>query len=268
MSETLHDRFGAHDDGFTREHVVSSKAGQRPRVCLFSTFNEAYAPLADIARPNWTEYCVKNGYALRFYPGEFHLDPTRPETYGDKIKHRLYYDLRGHCDIVVFLDIDSLFMNHDIRVEDTLNREVFGAGTYMFYAPRDLSVRDTRFLWTYDDSGPLSGLWIARTDDVTERHLRHAYELAAIESNVRRGVIEPNGISDQDAMRRLMNVPPFSSTFGNCRDAREVGHTFPETYYDGAWIIGFPGMPVEDKLAAMKEWSAKWQASSTHPACS
>jgi hypothetical protein len=115
----------------------------------------------------------------------------------------------------------------------------------------------TPFLWTWGDDGPLSGLWIALTDDVTEHHLRYAYEQAAIENNVRRGVIEPNGISDQDSMRRLMAVPPFSETFGNCVSAVGLGHCFPENYYDGAWIITFPGIPVDAKLAAMKEWAAK-----------
>lgn len=213
-----------------------SPAGGDPRVIIFTAYDDLYAPLVDIAAPNWMDYCEARGYGLRFYK-EFHLDPARTETYGDKVKHTLYYDLAGHCDIAMFLDADSLFMNPDVRAEQRLGR--------------------ARFMFTFSEDGPLSGLWIARTDPVTEHHLRYAYEQAAVENNVRRGVIEPNGISDQDSMRRLMTVPPFSSTFANCQDALRVGHCFPENYYPGAWIITFPGRSVENKLALMTDWAAR-----------
>lgn len=221
-----------------RDHVVplGNRDGE-PRVVLFSTFDETYAPLAAIARPNWAAYCERRGYALRLYPNEFHLDPSKPDTYGDKIRFRLYYDLRGHADLVMHLDIDSLFMNFDDTVESHIG--------------------DDPFFYTYDKSGPLSGLWVARTDETTESHLRYAYALAATESNVRHGKIEPNGISDQDAMRRIMYVPPFSDTFGFCHEAIAEGHCYPENYYDEAWLVTFPGRPVAEKFALMKEWSAK-----------
>jgi len=218
-----------------REQVCTLPGGQKPRVCVISYWNDKYAPLAEIVRPNWKRYCEKHGYALRFYPGEYHEDTTRPQTFGDKGKFRLYYDVRGHCDIVMFLDIDSLFMNHDIRVED-----VVGFG---------------RFFWTFDANGPLSGLWIAKTDEITESHLRHAYERAAIENNVRHGKIEPNGISDQDSLRDIMNVPPFKETFRYCLDAKEWGHCYPENYEPGKWIVTFPGMSVEQKLEGMKKYA-------------
>lgn len=225
------------DDGFCRETAATMQPQPgRPRIVVFSTWNSDYSCLADIARPNWVAYCKRHGYGLRFYPGEFHLNPKELATYGDKGKFRLYYDLRGHADYVMWLDIDSLFMNHDIKIEDRMGQ---------------------RFVWTYDDSGPLSGLWIAGTDAVTEKHLRYAYEKAAIENNVRHGVIETNGISDQDAMRSLMAIPPFEMTFANCQPAMTFGHCFPENYYDGAWIITFPGRPLNERIALMQEWAAK-----------
>lgn len=224
---------------FDRDDVLRApiQTGIKPRIIVFSTWNDAYAPLAEIARPNWTAYCAKNGYGLRFYPGHYHEDPSKPETFGDKGKFEIYYDIRGLCDVVMWLDIDSLFMNHNIRIEDVLS--------------------DKPFVWTYDDSGPLSGLWIARTDLRTEGHLRYAYAVAARENNVRHGKIEPNGISDQDAMTRLMNVPPFSHTFGNgnCLPAVSVGHCYESNYEPGDWILTWPGMPVEEKLERMKSWS-------------
>jgi len=237
-----------------REQVTTIPAGYSgPRVALFGCWNDAYAPLAEIARPNWAAYCERHGYSLTMYPRAFHLDPSRPETFGDKVRFSLYHDLRGYADIVMSLDIDSLFMNMEPKIDDVLVREMRIEGfAYKHWPPTE-----PRFLWTYGDDGPLSGLWIARTDDVTEKHLRYAYERAAIENNVRHGKIEPNGISDQDSMTRLMNTPPFSATFGNCYPNTEVGFVHPDTYKNGDWIVTARGGSLESKLDMMREWAQK-----------
>jgi hypothetical protein len=254
----------------SREEVcpLNPKPGA-PRVAIFSYWNAKYAPLADIARPNWKAYAERHGYALRFYPGEYHEDPSRPETYGDKGRFELYYDLRGYVDIVVSLDIDSLFMNEDVTVEDTLafgcqlDMTTFAAAKHHVTSgvARRGGLRSPmrpplNFLWTFAESGPMSGLWIARTDDTTERHLRFAYAKAAIENNVRHGRVEPNGVSDQDAMTRLMAVPPFAQTFGSCFSAAEVGFMHGDTYSGGDWIMTCRGGSVGEKLATMKEFAA------------
>jgi hypothetical protein len=145
--------------------------------------------------------------------------------------------VRGFCELVVYLDIDSLFMNHDVSLTDTRG-----------FAP---------FVYTYDAGGPQSGLWIARTDAETQSHLRYAYEYAATENNVRHGKIEPHGISDQDAFTRLMRVPPFSRTFGNCFPAKEIGYVHANDYEAGDWIVHFGGMPFAEKLKRMKEFAAR-----------
>ena len=107
----------------TREHVRLIKGHVRPRVAIFGAFNEAYAPLADIARRNWFAYAARHNYALRLYPRGYHLDPSHPESYGDKNRFNWYYDLKGHCEIAMFLDIDSLFTNMDVRIEDQLGQD-------------------------------------------------------------------------------------------------------------------------------------------------
>jgi hypothetical protein len=225
--------------GFVRDVVCSLPANADPRVCIIAAFNETYRPLADIARPNWRAYCLARGYACRWYPNGFMLDPERPEVWGDKGRFSCYYDVRGLCDIVVYCDIDALFTNFAERVEDRILRD--------------------RFWYTFDQGGPCSGLWIARTDDKTERHLRYAYEYAASHNNVRHGKIEPNGISDQDAFRELMHVPPFSQTFGpwNCHEAADAGHCYPESWTPESWLITFPGVPLDQKIRLMNEYAAR-----------
>lgn len=217
-----------------RENVVPlPEKAPYPRVCIFTSFNENYAPIVRLVRRNWKAYCELHGYALRFYPDMYHEDPSRPETYGDKGKFELYYDVRGHCDFAMWLDIDSIFTNINTPIQIA------------------------NFLWTYDDNGPLSGLWIAGTDSTTEKHLRYAYARAATQNNIRHGRIEPNGISDQDSMRDLMNIPPFKETFGNCVPAKQFGHCYPENWEPGDWIFTVPGRPVEEKVSILKEYLDK-----------
>ena len=256
----------ATDPVIPRRDPVRLSPTANPKVVLFSCYNRAYAPLAAIAGPNWMAYCRKHGYGLRLYPNGFHLDPSQPATYGDKGKFQWYYDIRGGdksvIDIIMFLDIDSLFTNMEIEVTDWMD-----GAPLLLIKQRPVNTITTAaragvfdkapFFWTYDDSGPLSGLYIARTDDSVERHLRKAYELAAAENNVRHGQIEPNGISDQDAMRRLMSVPPFRDTFQHCYPAEDVGHCYPENWKPGKWIVTFPGRSFADKLSGMREWARK-----------
>lgn len=236
----------ANSKEITRDQVTKINTtilGDNPRVCIFAAFNEAYQPLADIARPNWEAYALKHNYALRFYPRGFHLDPEHPQSYGDKNRFSWYYDLKGMCEIVVYLDIDSLFVNMEAKLEWLIHPNI--------------SDYTRPFCWTYGEGGPMSGLMAMRTDDATEKHLRYAYEYAAANNNVRHGVVEPNGLSDQDAMARLMNVPPFSSTFGHCVQAEGLGFCYPDTENPNPWIVTCRGGSIEEKLAVMKEWSAK-----------
>lgn len=208
-------------------------------VAIFSNWDSKYDDLAKISMPNFAEYCNRHKYFLRGYLN-YHEDPERPETYGDKGKFQCYIDLRGHFEYVMFLDVDSLFMDMDVSVEE--------------------KIRGGPFYYTFDDNGPLSGLWIARTDDLTESHLRHAYEYAAVNNNVRHGKIEPNGISDQDAFTRLMHVPPFNRTLGiqNCWPSEEDGHCYESNYTLGKWIVTFPGIPVEEKMQKISDWKEKY----------
>ena len=226
----------------------------KPRVAIFACFDERYAPLAEIAEPNWKRYAERHGYMLRFYEGGFHLDLDQPETYGDKIRFQHYYDLRGFADIIMYLDIDSLFMHMDTKVEDWVEPPPEDP-EYPGHLVRNGICSPIRFFWTYDDNGPCSGLWIARTDSVTEKHLRFAYERAAVESHVRNGRIEPGGISDQDSMRDLMNIPPFWDTFRMCFPAEAVGHCSEATYAPGKWIIQFGGMSLDEKVKRMKHYA-------------
>lgn len=226
------------DEFVERRTIVQFPEGSRPKVCLFATFNERYAPLAAIAEPNWKAYCEQHGYGLRFYPDGYHEDQNEPKTYGDKGKFQWYFELRGECDIVAFLDIDSLFVDMTPEIH---------------YFADDRFVHN-QFTYGYDENGPNSTFWIAKTDDETERCLRYAYEYAAANNHVRHGNIEPNGMSDQDAFAALMHVPPFRRILGYPVSWDELGihkHITDKI----PWIVTFAGLSLEDKKREMLRWT-------------
>lgn len=222
------------------------------RTCVYGYYNQKYDAVAEIAEPNWLAYCQRHGYALRTYPGGFTdtedgdrmHDPEKGEN-----RFGLYYDLRGLFDIVMFLDIDSLFVNMDWPITNALMLSPF--------YERDLLAGDptkSRFAWTYDDNGPNTSVLVARTDDMTEQHLRFAYEYAKNNNNVRHDRIERGGVSDQDAMTALMHRPPFNQTFGACFPAAKMGIAYKEAdVTPQTWIRSYAGMSFDEKLAAMKE---------------
>jgi hypothetical protein len=203
-------------------------------TCIYSYYNALYDPIAEIAEENWSRYCERNNIALRTYPGAY--KNSKPGIVdGDRGKFDLYVDLRGLFEKLIYLDIDSLFLP--------------SAGKYALF-------RDKRFLWTYDENGPNSSFLIARTDDLTEKHLRFAYERAAVENNVRHDKIEPGGISDQDSMRDLMCVPPFKETFANCFSAAELHLAYKEAdIVPDTWVVTWAGLSFADKLTKMREYA-------------
>lgn len=237
-------------DGLVRKNLVNwDVKGDLPlpgvRVCVYGWYNRKYDAIAEIAEANWSAYCARHGYALRTYPGLYRGSAGHIVD-GDQDKFAMYYDIRGIFDIVMYLDIDSLFVDMSQSIERCVDA---------FYWPDTLEkpIPEKPFCWTYDDNGPNSSLLIARTDERTQRHLRYAYEYAKANDNVRHGKIESGGMSDQDAMTLLMNRPPFRDTLGNCHDARRIGLAFSEAdVTPQTWIRTYAGMSFEEKLAAMK----------------
>ena len=112
------------------------------RVVVSTCWDEAYKPLALIADPILRRYCTKRGYG--YEPFAYHESPKALDSFGDRGKIAQYMKLyaTGRYDAMMFLDIDALVMNSEVRVEDVLQS-----------AP---------FVWSYDVNGPCSGFWIAR----------------------------------------------------------------------------------------------------------
>lgn len=226
----------------------------KPRVSIITVCNEAYADLGDIALPIMQKYCARHGYGLHL--GKYETNPLSLPNYGDRGKIDLYNQQYDSHDIVCFLDIDVVIMNHDITIESVLG--------------------DRPFIWTYDHNGPCSGFWIARCTPEVQITLDAVKNRAPLMGNVRTVYVpgppaktvlemEPTGQSDQETMRAIMHMPPYSRVLQNCVSGKEAGHCYdyralklPERYdylgnYEpGDWLITFPSMPIPQRIEKMK----------------
>lgn len=226
------------------------------RIAIITAFNKKYAPIADISLPLMKNYAEKHGYGL--HVGLYHEDATMLEDYGDRKKIKMYNEFYAHYEAIMWLDIDALIMNSDITIEDKL-------GVWPF-------------MWTYDVNGPCSGLWIARCQPM----VRLALDAVALNAMSRGKVMtyedhgpphkvvlqmEPHGSSDQDEMRRLMHIPPYSSIFGYCISGKQAGHTYKYSrlgwgeyanlgdYAPGDWILTFPSEPLDQRIELLAAWA-------------
>lgn len=219
------------------------------KVCLITAFNHAYADIADITLAPMKLYCDRHGYGLEI--GHYREDPNDLMNWGDRGKWGLFQSWFDKYDIIMWLDVDTLIMNHDIRVEAVIPRNV-------------------PFIWTHDYSGPCSGFWIARTtpqvaitvNKIRDEAVNGRDVIAKFADNPKRTVVqfEPYGASDQATMIRLMNIPPHNQVLQYCVPLKEAGHCFdfralgvPEMYdyignYEpGDWLYTIPSLPLPER---------------------
>jgi FkbM family methyltransferase len=246
------------------------------KIAIITSWDAKYQPIADVTVPILRAYADRWGYTL--HTGTYTADPENLRDYGDRGKIDLFMQVYDTHSAVMFLDIDAIVMNHDIKIEDVCN------GRY--------------FTWSYDPSGPCSGFWIARCVPEVRNALlvvqRLAQERGKITVRENLGPphnvvlqMEPHGASDQDVMTQLLGVPPFSLVFGyegHLRPAKEVGHCYHNARYHGwegledqvqyepgDWIVTAPSYPFEERLAILKSYaetiysSARVERLETHP---
>lgn len=212
-----------------------------PRVGLISGWNQLYLPLATIAAPIMQQYCERHGYT--FLGSDCYHDRAETQedrmTRGDLFKAGQFRRYYSQFDILMVLDIDSVIMNHAIRIEDVLG--------------------DRDWLWTYNGDSPLSGFWIARCTPLMLRWVERFSFACAYEY----------GGGDQYAMREIMHWPPWNKVIvENCISAKSAGHCFPTElvphdlpefgrYEEGDFIITFPSLDLARRIDLMAQYAAQ-----------
>lgn len=231
------------------------------RTLLITVIDDTYREIGDITLPNMQRYCEKHGYGLEV--GLYSTDERRLTTYGDRGKYSVFEKFYNDYSHIMFLDLDALIMNSDIKIEDVIGQ------------------RD--FIWTWGVDGPCSGFWIARTEPMVHLTLAYVANKAPLVGNVRTREeigpphkivleMEPRGQSDQEVMRSIMNMPPFSQVLGpqNCVSLKEAGHCFDfaevgwpshfnsiGNYEPGDWLLTFPAAPLERRIQLLREAAEK-----------
>lgn len=206
-----------------------------------SAWNQLYLPLASIAAPIMQAYCNRHGYT--FLHGQYH---DRAETQhdrttrGDLCKAGMFLQHYRDFDILAWLDIDSIIMNHDVKLEDILE--------------------DRQWIWTCNTDSPLSGFWIARTTPIIRKWVERFSFACAYEY----------GGGDQYAMRIIMGWPPYTfiADERHCVPAKVAGHCFegiPDDlaiygqYQPGDFVITFPSLDIATRLEKMLQYATQVQ---------
>lgn len=221
------------------------------KIGLLTCWNELYAPVAQIAVPIMKAYCKRHGYEL--IAGEFYHDNPGEEwrmSRGDLCKSSMFLQSAEHFDVLMWLDVDSIIMNHFIKVEDVLGCD---------HMPPSKGC--PKWLWTGNTDGPMSGFWIARTTPLVKAWVHRFAFACAYEY----------GGGDQYAMREVAKWFPYDRLTGgdNIVYGREAGHCFaPEVgcppgmedtiiYQPGDWIVTFPGLDIARRIDLMAQYAEK-----------
>lgn len=210
------------------------------KLVIATAWNDAYQPMADISVPLMQRYCERHGYDLAAWEGGYHTNEVDLLTYGDRVKIHMYKRLYDSYDAFVWIDVDTLIMD-----------------------PRHEIWRPHSFLWTYDPTGPVSGFFVARCNEDAHMFLHQAQH----KSVEMKSEIEPCGVAIQDAMRKLMVLPPFKR-IQVCVPGKQVGHCYFDMgyygwerysklsqYEKGDMMVTFPAVPVEQRIDLMKQWA-------------
>lgn len=222
-----------------------------------TAMNQLYAPLGAVTIPIMEQYCRRHGYDL--IVGEYH---DRAETQHDRVtrgdlcKAGMYLNNYHKYDILMWLDLDAIPMNHQIPIDAVLDGGAGGMDRALGYLPR----RD--WLWTCDMNGPCSGFWIARTTPLIRKWVERFSFMCAYE----------DGGGDQGAMQIVMQRPPFRfiADETHCVYGKTAGHCYPydvmgipddyaffNKYEPGDWLITVPGMDVARRIQILSEYATR-----------
>jgi len=242
------------------------------RIGLMTAWNDLYAALAQITHPIMDKYCQRHGYELLAGPWYHDNDGENWRmSRGDLCKSAMFLNNADQFDILMWLDVDSIIMNHAIGIEETLQlagragdksvawqvaeRERYGEVSGYELAP----LRGRDWLWTCNTDGPMSGFWIGRTTPFVRAWVHRFAFACAYEY----------GGGDQYAMREVAKWAPYDRLTEDCLWGRLAGHCFaPEVgtrpgmedtilYQPGDWIVTFPGLDIARRIDLMAQYAEK-----------
>ena len=210
------------------------------RVAIVSAGSPEYKTLADVTQPTRARYAAKHGYDC------YYFETTRER--GDSCKADCFFALYGKgYDVMCWMDLDSMVMNSEIKVEDICAR---------WFGHDVDGEMISHFLWGWDHAGPNSGVYIVRFTPEGAHWMDRSY-----------ATMRENGLADETAMEILATTHPFKDyvrtcpgTVLNSYDYRYYGwDKYPleyqrklNLYEPGRFILHMPGYPNDVRIPELK----------------
>lgn len=88
------------------------------KIACISIYDEPYKPVADITVPNLTEYCRRHAYNHHI----FRSGPWQRDIVWERIPKIL--EVLPNYDAVAYFDCDVLITNHNVRLEEFIDRDI------------------------------------------------------------------------------------------------------------------------------------------------
>lgn len=139
-----------------KKYNMNSKCINKKRIAIVTLFDKNYKALADLSIPNKMAYAGKYNYDFIYFDDV--IDKSRPPQWG-MVKAVEKLLLTNKYDWVWWIDLDSLIMNFDIKLESIIDENydiVFTANQYSYLS---------------------NGSAFYKNCDLTKRFLKDSYDL-------------------------------------------------------------------------------------------
>lgn len=196
------------------------------KVAVVSWNSPEFAPLAAISEPGKREYCNRHGYEFAHRVEPFKDGWQRYEL--------IIEMLNAGYEMVLSLDADAMVMNHTLKVER------------LYVEGKCFHVADD--IWGLND-----GVMAVVGTPIAKQVLACAVGLG-------RHPAQKNH-DTQQMIRAFIDNDPYKQYIYKERPAEFNAYKqslygrpdwFIGTYYPGAWILQFPGLPNEERIPHMK----------------
>lgn len=212
-------------------------------IAFVSVYDKKYKYLYDLTNKNKNDYCDKHGYDCKFYSFE-NPDSTKHAAYS---KFLAVLDCLPYYDWVFYSDIDSIIMNHEIKIEDFIDENY------------DLFV-------TYDINSLNNGQFLVRNTPRTLNFLSRSYVDKTVDSKGSWSdqiSFSANLASDGKLLSRTKVLPqsafnsyiPMNMMFTDGTNA--PAFKYPNPYKQGDFLIHLVGMSEQDRTNLIMDYSRK-----------
>lgn len=203
-------------------------------IVVVTMFSESHQSLANICLPNLQAYCDRHGYQLVC---------VHPEN--DKCwfkKHEAFdriFEGLGEDGIIFYCDIDTLIMNHEIKVESFVNE------VHSFYLTRDFTELNggSIILKTNKVGKWINDFILSKQNYPNEQNVYNWYiDYLRFYDNTK--VLPQNTINSYDY-----------SLYPEC--SKYVGKHECGDFKEGDFLIHFPGLGIDDKIKLMNQYKQR-----------